>query len=287
MDIEAVKYTGRRKVNIRALSCGCDFDGDLKLYAAEEMGRIMDEVYEYQDRLFAEKSEGLVVVIQGMDASGKDGVTRHIMKGLNPEAARSYSFKAPTQAELAHDYMWRVIPCLPERGMISVLNRSYYEDVLIVQVHELYLKQNLPKRCLDDIIKKRYAQINTFEKYLWENGIRVVKILLNISKEEQAKRLLKRVQDPAKNWKFSPADVEERKFWERYIDAHDDAINATATETAPWYILPADKKPAARLYAANILLDTLKKIDPKYPATPEDKLREFRECARGLTGERT
>jgi PPK2 family polyphosphate:nucleotide phosphotransferase len=217
-----------------------------------------------------------------MDAAGKDGLVSHVMGGVNPQGVDVYSFKQPTPRELLHDYMWRVVPYLPERGKIAIFNRSYYEDVLVVRVHELHRQLNLPERCTDDIFCKRYEQIRHFEKYLWENGIRVVKIFLHLSKEEQKKRLLSRIEDKSKNWKFSLADAKERVFWDDYQTAYEDALNATATFHAPWYVIPADKKPAARLIAGEIILCALKNINPAYPELSARQKEELQECGRQL-----
>ncbi|MDO4547722.1 MAG: polyphosphate kinase 2 family protein [Clostridia bacterium] len=226
----------------------------------------IERMSELQQRLYASGKEGLIVLLQGMDASGKDSLIRRLFSGLNPQGVRVYSFKAPAGEELRRDYLWRVTKCLPERGMISIFNRSHYEDAVTVGVEKLYEKFNMPERCLgDEIIDKRLEQIRNFEQYLFENGIRVVKLFLNISRDEQKKRLLERLDQPRKNWKFSPDDLASRARWDDYMAAYEYAINRTATGHCPWYVLPADNKWLCRYLASEAILDALKNIDPQYP----------------------
>ncbi len=229
-----------------------------------------------QDRLYADGREGILIIFQAMDAAGKDGAVKHVMGGVNPQGIDVFSFKVPSSEEASHDFLWRATKCLPARGKIAIFNRSYYEDVLIARVHKLYEHQNLPKRCKDgNIIERRYAQIRHFEQYLHENGIRVIKFFLNISKDEQKRRFLSRIEDKSKNWKFSEGDIKERAFWEEYQDAYELAINATAGKHAPWYVIPADKKWFARLLISEALLDLMEDINPHYPQLPATQMSQL------------
>jgi len=223
-----------------------------------------------QDVLYAHNKYGILVILQAMDAAGKDGAIKHIMSGFNPQGVEVTPFKVPSVEELDHDYLWRSHECLPERGSIAIFNRSYYEDVLVVKVHNLLASQNLPDNLVNqDIWQDRYRQLRDYERYMHENGIVVIKLFLHVSKEEQAKRLLERIDDPAKNWKFSAGDLNERKFWTQYQDAYAEMIQATATEHAPWYIIPADHKWYSRLLISEILVQVLKQLPLKYPELAE------------------
>ncbi len=237
-------------------------------------------IQELQDKLYAEKKEGLLIILQAMDAAGKDGVVSHVMSGMNPAGIDVYNFKSPTPEELSHDYLWRAMRAMPERGKIAIFNRSYYEDVLIAKVHNLTKDASLPDRCkTDDIYEERYQQIKSYEKYLYENGIRVLKFFLNISKEEQKKQFLQRIDDENKSWKFSDYDMVERDYWDDYQLAYDNAINATSTLHAPWYVIPSDKKWFSRLAIMEVIIKTLEEMDPKYPAVSterREKLLTFR-----------
>jgi PPK2 family polyphosphate:nucleotide phosphotransferase len=219
-----------------------------------------------QAKLYAEGKVALLIIFQAMDAAGKDGAIKHVMSGINPQGVHVYSFKQPSTEELSHDYLWRAVKVLPERGKIAIFNRSYYEDVLIVKVHKLYEKLNMPNFCKkDNIIENRYRQIRNFEDYLWENGIVTVKFFLHVSEETQRKRFLHRIDKKNKNWKVSEGDINERRFWNDYQEAYKSAIEATATKNSPWYIVPADKKLYTRVVVSEILLDVMKTIDPQYP----------------------
>ena len=236
---------------------------------------------EFQAKLAAQNEYGLLVVLQALDAAGKDGTIRHVMSGVNPQGVRVTSFKAPSTEELDHDYLWRAAKALPSRGEIGIFNRSYYEEVLIARVHPAILeRQHLPRSAQGKgIWKRRYRQINDWERYLVENGFPVVKIFLNISHDEQRKRLLNRIDDPTRNWKFEPADLEERRYWDDYQAAYSDLITATSTDLAPWYVVPADYKWFARIAAAAIIANALIEINPDYPpARPEviERLPEYR-----------
>jgi PPK2 family polyphosphate:nucleotide phosphotransferase len=222
---------------------------------------------EYQDKLYAQNNYALLIILQAPDAAGKDGTIKHVMSGLNPQGCQVTSFKAPSSEELDHDYLWRCAKKLPERGNIGIFNRSYYEEVLIARVHpEILARQQLPKELIDDNIwKRRFEEINNFEKYLVNNGTLVVKFFLNISKEEQKRRFLERLDLPNKNWKFSLSDAKERTYWHDYVKAYEDCFNHTSTKWAPWYIIPADSKPFARIAVGYIIYDILRSLNPKYP----------------------
>jgi PPK2 family polyphosphate:nucleotide phosphotransferase len=238
----------------------------------EEMRSKIVEIAALQDKLYAQNTHAVLLIIQAMDAAGKDGTIKHVTSGLNPQGCQVVSFKAPSANELDHDYLWRIAKEVPQRGNIGIFNRSHYEEVLVAKVHDLPKKQPLPQSCLKgDIWDKRYRQINNFERYLFENGIVPIKIFLHVSKSEQKARILDRIDDPSKNWKFSAADLAERELWPEYQSAFEDMIQNTSTEHAPWYVVPADNKWFARALVTEILLDTLRKIDPQYPDLPEDQ----------------
>ena len=257
-----------------------DFDPDFRFRAdpvsKAELKRLLSEgvelLAEYQMRLAAQDTYGVVVVLQAMDAAGKDGTIRHVMSGVNPQGVEVRSFKIPSSEELDHDYLWRYQRRLPERGHIGIFNRSHYEEVLVVRVHPQILQgQKLPassKR--GDVWKRRFREINDWEHYLTDNGFRFVKIFLNLSREEQRRRFLARIDVPEKNWKFSANDAKERVFWDDYQRAFSDVLSKTSTEWAPWHVIPADDKPFARVAAAAVLADTLIDIDPRYPRVSED-----------------
>jgi PPK2 family polyphosphate:nucleotide phosphotransferase len=257
-------------------------EGNFKDRAEAEERRddhIMD-LQGLQDKLYAEGKEGVLIIFQAMDAAGKDGAVKYVMSGVNPAGVIVHNFKVPSAEELAHDYLWRAMKAAPQRGMITIFNRSYYEDVLVVKVHDLHKKVGLPDRVLTkDIFEDRYEQIKNYEKHLHDNGFRIIKIFLNISKDEQKKQFLQRIDDPAKNWKFSDGDIVERGFWDKYMQAYEDAINATSTPECPWYVVPSDKKWFARALIAEIVVSTMEEIGSKYPEVSEERrqrLSEFR-----------
>ena len=228
---------------------------------------------EYQDRLYAQNTYALLVNLQAMDAAGKDSTIKHVMSGVNPQGVQVRSFKVPSAEELDHDYLWRNFRELPARGDIGIFNRSYYEEVLVVRVHPEYLdRQQLPPRMKDPgIWKRRYEEINNFEKYLTDNGIVVLKLFLNVSKETQKKRFLARVEEPDKNWKFSAADILERRHWDAYMDAYEEMFNHTSTPHAPWYVIPADHKWFTRLAVVSVINATLGSLGLAYPRVSADQ----------------
>ncbi len=240
-----------------------------------------------QDMLYASNRYSVLLIFQAMDAAGKDSTIKHVMSGLNPQGTQVYSFKQPSKEEIDHGYLWRIYKSLPERGRIGIFNRSHYEDVLVVKVHDLLRYQQLPEKLIDkNIWQKRYEQICNFEKYLYENGTIVLKFFLHVSKEEQRERFLARINDQSKNWKFSIADIEERKYWDDYQKAYEDAISATSKKHAPWYIIPADKKWFSRLLVSQIIVDTLKKINIKYPNLSKEQIAELQKCKENLLAEK-
>lgn len=227
---------------------------------------------EMQDKLWAQNQYAVLIILQALDAAGKDGTIKHVMSGVNPQGVDVHSFKGPSSEELDHDYLWRNFKSLPSRGRIGIFNRSYYEEVLVVRVHPEFLaSQQLPPALKDkNIWKRRFEEINNFEKYLVDNGIIIVKIFLYVSREVQKERFLERAMMPEKNWKFSAADMKERTFWDDYIDAYEDMFNHTSTEWAPWYIVPADHKWFTRLAVAAVLYHTMDKLNLSYPAVSEE-----------------
>ena len=240
---------------------------------------------DYQARLAAQESFGLLVVLQALDAGGKDGTIRHVMSGVNPQGVEVHSFKVPSAEELSHDYLWRYATHLPARGMIGVFNRSHYEEVLVVRVHPENLdRQKLPKTARrGDIWKRRYREINDWERYLTDNGFRIVKLFLNLSKEEQRTRFLKRLDLPDHNWKFSEADVREREHWDDYQTAFSEMLSHTSTKWAPWYVIPADRKWFARLSAGAVIAHALMEIDPHFPTVTDERREELVRIRQMLT----
>ena len=232
---------------------------------------------DYQARLAAQDTYGVLVCLQALDAGGKDGTIRHVMSGVNPQGVHVSNFKVPSAEELDHDFLWRYARRLPARGDIGIFNRSHYEEVLVVRVHPENLdRQKLPKEAKGkDVWARRYREINDWERYLSDNGFKVVKLLLNVSKEEQRTRFLKRIDLPEKNWKFSSADARERQWWDDYQRAFSEMLSATSTDWAPWYVIPADRKWFARICAAAVIAHTLMEIDPKYPVVSEQARQEL------------
>jgi PPK2 family polyphosphate:nucleotide phosphotransferase len=242
-----------------------------------------------QNVLYAHDRYALLLIFQAMDAAGKDSAIKHVMSGVNPQGCQVFSFKHPSPQELEHDFLWRATRCLPERGRIGIFNRSYYEEVLIVRVHpEILRGQALPKETLDDgkIWRHRYRSILDLEKHLYRNGTRIVKFFLHVSKEEQRRRFLARIDDPDKNWKFSRADLAERGHWADYMKAYEACLSATSTARAPWYIVPADDKENARLIISQVILDTLKALKLHYPKTSLARRKELQAIRRQLAGKK-
>lgn len=237
------------------------------------------ELSDLQRLLYASSRYSLLLIFQGMDSAGKDGAIRHVLSGINPQGCQVFSFKQPSAAELGHDFLWRTTCRLPERGRIGIFNRSYYEEVVIVRVHpEILLGQGLPEELSDkkDIWEGRYRSISDLEDHLYRNGTRIVKIFLHLSKDEQRRRFLARIDEPEKNWKFSLADVRERRYWKQYQEAYETCLGTTSAKHAPWYIVPADNKENARLIISRILLDTLTELPLFFPKTSKGRLQELK-----------
>jgi PPK2 family polyphosphate:nucleotide phosphotransferase len=242
---------------------------------------------EYQARLAAQDTWGLLVVLQALDAAGKDGTIRHVMSGVNPQGVAVHSFKVPSAEELDHDYLWRYARHLPERGEIGIFNRSHYEEVIVVRVHPENLeRQKLPRPATrGDVWKRRYREINDWERYLTDNGFRIVKLFLNVSREEQRRRFLRRIDLPDHNWKLSARDVQEREHWDAYQKAISDALSKTSTDWAPWYVIPADRKWFMRIAAGAVLINALMEIDPSFPKVSGEHRRELRKVKQQLEAE--
>jgi len=269
-------------------SISTDLGKDEKTVSEEILQMGVQELTEMQDKLYAQDKWSLLVIFQAMDAAGKDGAIKHVMSGINPQGCEVTSFKSPSAEELDHDYLWRCMKHLPERGRIGIFNRSYYEEVLAVRVHESFLQaQKLPKKLItENIWEDRFNDIRNFESYLNNNGILVVKIFLNVSKKEQKKRFLERLDKPEKNWKFSKADLAERKFWKQYMAAYEDLIKNTASEKSPWYVVPADNKKYARIVVAAAILHALDSMKLAYPQVSEEQRAELQRLKQELLAEK-
>ncbi len=255
---------------------------------AEKLRTDIGRLAKYQDVLYAQNTHALLIILQAMDAAGKDGTIRHVMSGVNPQGTQVFSFKSPSSEELDHDFLWRSMKALPERGRIGIFNRSYYEEVLVVRVHpEILQFQQLPPDVAGSkhIWRDRFEDINHFEQYLVRNGIHVLKFFLNVSKEEQKRRFLARIDTPEKNWKFSLADARERTFWDDYMEAFEDAFNHTSTEHAPWHIIPADNKWFTRAAVADVMIKKLKSLNLKYPTLSAEHRQDLLKAKEALEGE--
>lgn len=261
---------------------------DEKSLIAETLQMGVEALATMQDVLYAQDRWSLLIIFQAMDAAGKDGAIKHVMSGINPQGCQVSSFKTPSSEELDHDYMWRCQKHLPERGRIGIFNRSYYEEVLVVRVHEEILKnQKIPQKLISkDIWKDRFQDIRHFEKYLNRNGTVVVKFFLNLSKKEQRNRFIERIDDPDKNWKFSAADAKEREYWDDYMKAYEELIQNTSTEKSPWYVIPADDKSYARIAIASAIIHTLNEMDLEYPAVSDEKIAELQAIKKTLLEEK-
>jgi PPK2 family polyphosphate:nucleotide phosphotransferase len=245
------------------------------------------KMIELQGKLYAHNKYSVLIVFQAMDAAGKDSTIKSVMSGLNPQGTQVYSFKQPSTEELDHDYLWRIHKVVPERGRIGIFNRSHYEEVLVVRVHNFIKNQNLPEKLnTKDVWQKRYEQIKNFEKHLYENGTIIMKFFLHVSKEEQKKRFLKRIDNESKNWKFSAGDIEERKYWNDYRKCYEEAINATTKNYSPWFIIPADHKWFMQFAVSQIINEQLEKADISYPRLSKEQLKKLGEYRKILTGEK-
>src|SRR6516225_3471669 len=261
-----------------------DVTSEDKPRAKELLEQGVQVLAELQDVLYAQDQWSILLIFQAMDAAGKDGAIKHVMSGINPQACQVFSFKSPSAEDLKHDFMWRCLKCLPERGRIGIFNRSYYEETLVVRVHPEFLgKQKIPPKLITKRIwEERFQDIRAFERYLHRNGIVVIKFFLHVSKEEQKRRFLERADTQEKNWKFSSSDMAEREFWDEYQDAYEDTIRNTATEDSPWYVIPADNKWFTRVVVASAVIDTLASLDLAYPQVDKAKLDEIAEAKKAL-----
>ena len=285
MSLKEYTFDGSRKLDLEKLPTNSKKDDVDKEQIIRKTEENLAKMQELQDRLYADGREGVIIVLQAMDAAGKDSTIKHVMGGFNPQGVEVHSFKQPSADELAHDFLWRLNKCIPRRGYIAIFNRSYYEDVLVVQVHEMNKGYHIAERVIgqptEQFFQKRYRHIRNYEEYLYENGYRIVKIFLNVSKEKQKERFLERLDTPAKNWKFSGSDLKERAFWCEYQKAYEKTINETAKEVNPCYVLPADQKWYTRYLVSEAIVRTLEDIDPQYPEMPAEekaKLGEYREA---------
>ncbi|WP_298908972.1 polyphosphate kinase 2 family protein [uncultured Nostoc sp.] len=262
-------------------------DFNQKADAAIKLQADIERLANYQNILYAQNTYALLIIFQAMDAAGKDSTIKHVTSGVNPQGFQVFSFKEPSAEELDHDYLWRTTKALPERGRIGIFNRSYYEEVLVARVHpEILKKQQLPYLPEGNKIwKQRFEEINGLEKYLVENGVIILKFFLNVSKSEQKKRFLERIESPEKNWKFSDSDVQERVFWDDYMNAYEEVFNHTSTKSAPWYIIPADRKWFTRLVVANIICTKLQELNLQYPTVSEEHRQQLLEAKRILEQE--
>ena len=276
--IEPFRVEPGRKVRLpKDFDPGYTADFVKKQEAEETLQRGVQDLAEFQAKLAAQDTHALLVIFQAMDAAGKDGTISHVMSGVNPQGVEVTSFKVPSAEEMDHDYLWRAAKRLPARGMIGIFNRSYYEEVLVVRVHpQILAGQKLPPRAKGkDVWERRFREINDWERYLVDNGIRIVKLFLNVSKAEQKERFLARIEEPERNWKFAAADVRERQYWDAYQKAFAEMLSATSSEWAPWHVIPADRKWFMRIAAGAVILDALMEIDPKSPTVSEEARAEM------------
>jgi PPK2 family polyphosphate:nucleotide phosphotransferase len=270
-----VKEGETLKLSKIATKAGDELEG--KSEGFEALFKDLEQLQEAQDKLFASGQRSLLVILQGMDTSGKDGIIRHVFRGMNPQGCRVIGFKAPNSEELGHHFLWRSMRFLPPKGLVSIFNRSYYEEVLVVRVHPKFLdSQNLmPYKKLSDLWKRRYEEIRMFEKTLVESGTSVLKFYLHVSRDEQRKRLLERLETPDKHWKFNAGDLAERKLWKEYEQAFEEALPATSTKQAPWYVIPADDKWYARATVADLIAAHLESLDLEYPKVDAQELAKY------------
>jgi PPK2 family polyphosphate:nucleotide phosphotransferase len=284
---EKFLVTNGHKFRLRDVDPGdiLRFDKDDKARAKAALAQGVQALAALQDKLYAQDRRALLLIFQAMDAAGKDGAIKHVMSGVNPQGCQVFSFKAPSSEDLDHDYLWRCAKCVPERGRIGIFNRSYYEETLVVRVHpDILAKQRLPPELIrDGIWKRRFREIRNFEEYLTANGIAVRKFFLHVSREEQRRRFLQRLDDPTKNWKFSASDAVERQHWRDYMEAYEDTIRNTATKDAPWYVVPADNKWFTRLVVAAAVVETLDSFDLSYPEVTKRQRQELAVARKALS----
>lgn len=276
--MELSKYLIKPNKKINLADYSTDSSGKIKSkeQALSLMEKNIKKMAKLQDKLYADDRYALLLIFQAMDAAGKDSAIKHVMSGLNPQGTQVYSFKQPSAEELDHDYLWRINKSLPERGRIGIFNRSHYEEVLVIRVHDAVSKQKIHPSLIDENIwKNRYRQIRDFERYLFENGTITLKFFLHISKEEQRNRFLKRIEDPTKNWKFSTSDLKERALWNDYQTVYSEAISATSTKDSPWYVIPSDKKWFSRLVISEVIVKKLESLDISYPLLNDEQIKNL------------
>ena len=273
------RITNGNKFRLKDVDPGdtLEFTSEDKPRAKEALKIGTTGICELQDMLYAQDKWGVLLIFQAMDAAGKDGTIKHVMSGVNPQGCQVFSFKSPSAEDLDHDFLWRSVRCLPNRGDIGIFNRSYYEEVLVVRVHPEFLaKQKIPRALVTkDIWQERFQDIRSFERYLHRNGTKILKFFLHVSKKEQKRRFLERAENPEKNWKFSASDMEERQYWDEYQDAYEDMIQNTATKDSPWYVVPADNKWFTRVVVGAAIVDTLASLDLAYPKVDKKRLEEI------------
>jgi PPK2 family polyphosphate:nucleotide phosphotransferase len=290
--LNAVRVTPGKKMRLK------DHDpswaGDKKVpkverrqFAQDQLSQDLEALAVAQEKLYAADTYAILLVLQAMDAAGKDSTIKHVMTGVNPQGCQVFSFKHPSAEELHHNFLWRYSRCLPERGRIGIFNRSYYEEVLVVKVHpELVKAERVPDVKINDRFwRARYDDINTYERHLVRNGTVILKFFLNVSRDEQRKRFLERLESPEKHWKFSDADLQERRFWDDYMHAYEDCLSATSTEWAPWHVIPANHKWVSRALVANIVVDAINALALKYPEVTEEKRRQIEQARKQLAAE--
>jgi PPK2 family polyphosphate:nucleotide phosphotransferase len=284
--VEPFRITKGKGFRLKDIDPGdtLEFTGEDKPRAKEALAMGVEALAHYQEKLYADDKRALLLIFQAMDAAGKDGAIKHVLSGVNPQGCDVHSFKAPTSDDLDHDYLWRSMKALPNRGHIGIFNRSYYEEVLVVRVHPEFLaKQKLPPELVTKKIwQERFEDIRNFEQYLTRNGVVVLKFFLHLSKKEQKRRFLERLDNPDKHWKFSCSDMAERAFWDQYMEAYEDMIRHTATKHAPWYVVPADNKWFTRVVVAAAVIHALAGLDLKFPEVGKPKLKELAEAKAAL-----
>lgn len=278
MDLNLSKFRVISKKKFSLSNHSPSYSGKLKSKESAQkfLEKNVKRTAELQDKLYADNKWALLIIFQAMDAAGKDGAIKHVMSGLNPQGTQVFSFKQPSAEEMDHDYLWRITKSLPERGRIGIFNRSHYEEVLVVRVRDYVKSSQLPYQFMTkNVWNDRFRQISNFERYLYENGILTIKFFLNVSKEEQKRRFLERIENPLKNWKFSSSDLNERGLWDDYQKVYEEAIAGTATKGSPWYIIPADKKWFARLVISEVIVETLEKLNLEYPKLSEVQIQNL------------
>src|SRR5438067_10076508 len=287
IDVSPFRVREARKVNLKKWPTRVRPFYTSKSHYQSLLAEHVKKLSEWQNLLYAHDRYGLLIILQALDAAGKDGVIKHVMSGVNPQGCQVFSFKEPSAEELHHNFLWRYMRCLPERGRIGIFNRSYYEDVLVVRVHpELLAAQRLPGDTgKKKFWRRRYQDINAFERHLVRNGTVILKFFLNVSKDEQKRRFLDRLERPEKNWKFSPSDLAERAYWDDYMSAYEDALSATSTEWAPWYVIPADHKWVTRAVVADVVTSAIRELDLEYPEVTAEQRKLLEEARAKLSRE--